>query len=285
MQVPPVTGKFVRKIALQTSADWNNGLAISPDGVHMVTSHSNHTLSVYSLPGGEHLRPFGSEGIGKGQFCWPAGLCYSVAGNILVAEQGNKRVQEVTLTGNHVRFIGAGVINDFIWGIAANAELVVVGKHGDVSNNRIMMFDAVTGALVRAFGDYGDAPGQMLKYCWRIRFTPDSRHIIVAESKGGGTGGRLSVFTLAGEFVRCVGNGELKAALDVEFANNGDVIVCDGAPNHRICMYSGDGSTLLRQWGGKGDADGMLLDPTALAMCRGQLYVLDAGSKRVQVFE
>ena len=283
-QAQPVTGEFVRSITLQTSADWNSGLAISPDSAHMAVAHGNHTMSVYSLPGGEHIRTFGSAGAGQGRFVSPAKICFSVTGNILVAEQLNKRVQEVTLAGGHMRFIGAGVIDDFILGIAANAVLIVVGKWSCASNNRIMMFDAVTGVFVRAFGDYGDAPGQLMKFCSGIRFTPDSHHIVVAEGKGQRAGGRLSMFTLAGEFVRCVGNGELTNATDAEFADDGDVIVSDSS-SHRICVYFPDGNTLLRQWGGEGDADGMLTSPIALAMCRGQLHVLDWKSKRLQVFE
>ena len=273
----------MRKIALQTSARANYGLVISPDSAHMVASHRDHTLSVYTLPGGEHIRTFGSEGAGKGQFKDPAKLCFSVTGNILVVESDNKRVQEVTLTGGHVRFIGVGVIDDFIWGIAANAELIMVGKSHCTSNKRIMMFDAVTGTFVRAFGDYSDAPGQLMEYCRGIRFTPDSRHIIVAEGNCDDKG-RLSMFTLAGEFVKCICEGQLKAAHDIEFGETGGIIVCDG-PNHRICVYSADGSTLLRQWGGQGDADGKFKRPTALAMCGGQLYVLDQVTKRVQVFQ
>ena len=283
-----ITGKFVRKFALQTSAaSGGYGLAISPDSTHMVASHSNDTLSLYSLPGGEHVRTFGSKGTGKGQFSMPSKRCFSAAGNILVAECGNKRVQEVTLTGEHVRFIGVGVIADPDFGIASNAELIIVGKANCNSNNRIMMFDAVTGAFVRAFGDYGYTPGQLMEYCGGIRFTPDSRHIIVAEGDDDGDRSRLSVFTLAGEFVRCIGEGELRDARDVEFADNGDVIVCDHW-DHRICVYSADGNTLLRCWGGEGvadEADEEFESCNALAMCGGQLYVLDGDNKRVHVFE
>ena len=278
-----IVGKFVRKLTLKTSADHNYGLAISPDSAYLVVSHSNHTLSVYALPGGEHIRTFCSEGTSEGQFKHPAKLCFSATGNILVAECDNKRVQEVTLFGDLVRFIGVSVIDDEIWGIAANAELIVVGKFNCTSNNRIMMFDAVAGAFVRAFGDFGEESGQLMEYCIGIRITPDCRHIIVAESNNNGTG-RLSVFTLAGEFVRCIGEGELMDASDVEFAENCDIIVCDCWAD-RICVYSADDSTLLRQWGGEGDADGEFKLPVALAMCGCQLYVLDMGSKRVQVFQ
>ena len=275
----------MRKIALQTSADGNYGLAISPDSAHMVASHGNATLSVYSLPGGEHIRTFGSCGTGKGQFKVSAKLCFSAAGNILVADNGNKRVQEVTLTGGHVRFIGVGVIDDEIWGIAANAELIVVGKYFCTSNNRVMMFDAVTGALVMAFGDYGNAPGQLMRFCSGIRFSPDSRHIVVAESKGFCFGGRLSMFTLAGEFVKCIGEGELKATGDVEFADEGDLIVCDNSDNV-IRVYAADnGSTLLRHWTVEMDVDNDMDRPLALAMGGDQLYVLCQDSDYLRVFE
>ena len=262
----------------------STGLALSPDAAHMVVSHDNHTLSVFSLPGGEFIRTFGSKGSGKAQFGSPRKICFTVAGAVLAAEYDNMRVQEVTLTGDHVRFIGAGVIDDRICGIASNAELIVVGKSDVTSGNRIMMFDVVTGVVVRAFGTFGNAPGKLMRYCNGIRFMPDSRHIIIAESKVGGAGGRLSVYTLAGEFVKCIGEGKLKGARDVEFAENGDIIVCDGRSGHSAYIFAADGSTLLHRWGGEGDADGKFKYPTALAMCGGQLYVLDLDSKRVQVF-
>ena len=271
-------------IALQTSADYHSGLAISPDSAHMVTSHDNDTLSVYSLPGGEHIRTFGSEGAGKGQFSRPAKLCFSATGNILVADYVDNPLQELTLTGDHVRFIGVGVIDDPIRGIAANTELIVVAKCAGACNGRIMLFDAVTGAFARAFGCHGDSPGQLLEYCNGIRFTPDGSHIVVAESDFDEGCGRLSLFTVAGEYVKCFGEEDDQGALcDIECVDRRTVAVSDYHCN-RVCVYSVDGGTLLRQWGDWGDADGKFKTPTALATCGGQLYVLDEKSKRVQVF-
>ena len=254
------------------------GLAVAPAGGHVVVTCSDDKLSVYSEVS-RRCRTHCGYGSGSGRFNRPAKVCFSAAGNILVAEHYNKRVQEVTLTGDHVRFIGAGVIDDKIWGIAANAELIVVGKCWCTSNNRIMMFDAVTGVLVRAFGDYGDTPGQLMKYCYGIRFMPDGRHIIVAESTGYGKG-RLSVFTLAGELVRCIGEGKLTSAHDVEFADNGDIIVCDQSFSHSVYVYSADGSTqprALRPWMSDGKSKGYFRNPCALARADGKLYVLDGG--------
>ena len=275
-----IAGKFVRNILLQASSV-SCGLAISPDSAHMVVSHGDRTLSVYALPSGEHIRTFGGNGSGKGQFDHPAKLCFSVTGNILVAERWNSRVQEVTLAGDHVRFIGDYVIDGSIFSIAANAELVVVGKYDSTSNDRIMMFDAVTGEHVRSFGKHGDVLGQLSSDCCGIRFTPDGRHIIVAANSGTRTQGRVSVFTLAGEFVRCIGMGPLKAAFDVDFADNGDIIVCGRYWCH---LFSADLRTQLRRWGGEFESDtGQLRELAALAMCGDLLYVLD-NSKSVRVF-
>ena len=267
---------------LQTPADQHHGLAISADSAHMALSHKNNTLSVYALPEGKLVKAFGSRGTGKAQFDAPAKLCFSSSGNILVAEYANKRVQEVTLSGDHVRFIGVGVIDSGVWGITANAELIVVGKYDGTSPNRIVMLDAVTGAFVRAFGDCGNAPGQVMKYCWGIRFTADSKSVVIAA--GNGSKGRLSVFTVMGEFVRCVGDGVLKSAADVHVAAVGEYLVCDSS-GERICVYPADGSTVLRTFGEFGYPDGKFRSPTALAMCGSQLYVLDQLGKRVQVFE
>ena len=281
LQCSKSVGKFTRTMTLLPGKGFTMGLAISPDAVYMVTSVGN-TLSVYSLPNGEHICTFGSGGEGKGQFRWPSKLCFSAVGNILVAEQLGDRVQEVTLTGGHVRFIGIGTFDCMLDGVTANVDVIVVVKHSSRVSNRIVMFDAVTGACVRAFGDYGAAPGQ-LKYCCNgIRITLDNHHIIVSESDK--KAGRLSMFTLAGEFVRCIGVGELAGTHDVDFTDSSDIIACDSS-KHRVFVYSADGSTVLRQWGGRGDADGEFKWPTAVAMCGGQLYVLDEGSNRVQVFE
>ena len=78
----------------------NTGIAVSPDGAHMAISNSEkHTVSVFSLPIGTHERTIGSRGNGQLQFDGPGKLCFNAAGNILVAEWGNRRVQEVTVAG------------------------------------------------------------------------------------------------------------------------------------------------------------------------------------------
>ena len=42
---------------------------------------------------GEYVRQFGSKGSGQGQFKEPKGIAISPAGNVLVIDTGNERVQ------------------------------------------------------------------------------------------------------------------------------------------------------------------------------------------------
>jgi len=257
----------------------NWGMALVGD--HMAVSNEyTHTVTVYDIGTGEDVRAFGGKGTGPGQFSWPQSLCGLPNGNLLVADQVNMRVQEVTLAGGHVRFIGVGKIDAPIAGLATNGELIAVGKVDFDSNGRILLFRVASGELVRRFGDCEEAEGQ-LKYCDGFRFSPDNRHIVVAE---GDPNHRLSVFTVEGAFVRCVGHGELGWPSSVDFTSSGDVIVCDTF-HHRVCVFSLSTGALLRTWGKEGEADGEFEYPRALQVHRGLLYVLDEWSPRVQVFQ
>ena len=276
-----VKGEFVRKLALLVSADYNCGLAVSPDSRHLALTLSNHAMSVYAMPDMTLLTTFGARGAGPGQFSTPAKLCFSpLTGNVLVAELGNKRVQEVTLTGEHVRFIGVGEFEHEIRSIAANTELLLVGKYqteGGVL--QLSMFDLVSGALLRHFGACGDEPGQLLLNCNAIKFTPDNRHIVVAESTGNGQG-RLSLFTLAGEFVKSFGAGSVKGAYDIAFAGNDNMLVADYTDD-RIVEFSPDGDSVVRTWKGRGE--GFMTSPSSVALFQHQLLVL--AFNKVVIFE
>ena len=263
------------------------GIAVSANSAFVAVTRNNYTVSVYSLPDGGLISSVAFRPATHGSFDWPAKCCFTPTNNVLFVEPGYKRVQEVTLAGEHVRFIGDGVITDTVWSIAATSTLIAVGKAYNTSNNRIMMFDAVTGVLVRQFGEHGDEPGQLAKYCNGLRFTQNNaHHIAVAESNGRGKF-RVSVFTVDGAFVRCMGEGVLRNPTDVELAENGDVYVCDGFPGNQVCVFSLESGALLRQWSSTlripaGSTSRWA--PQAAARYNGKLAVLDLWGP-VQVFE
>lgn len=173
-----------------------------------------------------------------------------------------------------MRTIGTDVLTGQAYGIAANGDILAVGTR----SGKVFMFDMRSGDLLRSFGKKGSAKGQ-IKDIVGLRFTPDGGHILITEASND----RLSLFTLAGVFSRCIGDGILDSPYDVELAPNGDILVADWDHN-RICVFRSDGSSLLRSIGSEGEEPGQFSWPIALALHRGYLYVLDNNSSRVQMF-
>jgi len=259
----------------------NCGLAITSDSSHMVVSNvSTNQLSVYRLSDGSHVRSFGSEGEAAGQFNRPCGLCMTKENTILVAEHDNERIQEMTLEGGHVKFIGVGVINEGVWDVAMHGDVVAVGKCGESTPNAIMLFSYTSGALLSQFGGWGNGEGQFM-YVTGIQFSADGKHLIIADY----CNGRVSLATVEGVFVRFIGEGVLvRGSKDVTFNSAGEVVVADTS-NHRVCVFSQSDGTLLRTWGANGTGNSGLHNPTALATSRNRLYVLDQTCDCVQVFQ
>lgn len=203
-------------------------------------------------------------------------------------------LQEVTLAGAHVRSIGAGgVIRGGVLGIAASADTIAVST--DDGSQQVLMFALDSGDLIQTLGK--ERLGEGVGGIFGLRFTPDGKHVVFVDSASN----RLWMLTLSGELVFSFTH-TLHLAKDVDVSPTGDILVADWG-NHRICVFSCDGSTLLRAFGRKVDqracmspADGSFLgrstgDPgslsgaTALAMHGDKLFVLDGWNERVQVFK
>ena len=92
------------------------------------------------------------------------------------------------------------MIDGQIISIAANTELIVVGKDFDQPGHQIMVFEVVSGSLVRSFGERGRGPGQV-DGCYGIRFTLNGVSILIADL----CNHRISDWTIGGELLRNVG--------------------------------------------------------------------------------
>ncbi len=142
----------------------------------------------------------------------------------------------------------------------------------------VTLFEFGTGAVVRRLG----------YWCNAVQFAQDGSHLIIADGPGMDPGDPLLVHdvALSTEEVKCVGEGVLcrGGTGDVVQSVSGEYVVAD-FDNHRVCVFSPDGSEVVRSWGLVGTGDGQLQSPTALAAAGKHLYVIDASSSRVQVFE
>lgn len=279
-----VHGIHVRTIPLPWPR--SRGIAITPDGSNLmaVSNWKTDAIDVYTLSDGALLRSIGNgKGDGKSQFNSPQKLCFSpMSGYLLVADSLNNRVKEVCIhSGQCVRIIGSGVIQGGAQSIAVTCDLLAVGTSYGLDHTspmQVVLFNLSSGDPIRSFGVQGRSEGQ-LENSVGIRFTPDANHIVITENASD----RLSLFTLEGNFVRCIGVGTLKCPFDVTFACNGDMIIVDKC-KHRICVYTPDGPTLLRTIGEDDGLGPLFSDPIAVTMFRGQLYVAEWANACVKVF-
>ena len=257
-------------------------MVITPDGRYIAVIYdSEHKLRVYRIEADGALtllHTCGGYGAGPTQFYRPFKMCLAPNGNLLVCDDGNHRVQELTGLSEaepaHVRDIN--VIRART--IAVHDDMIAVGT----GTATVVLLSYATGTIIRTFGSKGIGRGNIGTYAKGLRFTLDGVYILVAEY----TNKRLSKFRVSdGAFADFYCEGQVSdGPKDVEISPSGEVIVVD-CDSNRVCVFSGDGRTLLRTWGTEGTADGQFLRPTALSLAGSKLFVIDRDNARVQVFE
>ena len=270
----PYAGRCFGQVKLEL--DSNDGVAMSHGGAHLAVS-SLVCYSVYSVSHQDNVLlttvHSGSGNSDENTFGSVYRLCFTATDNLLLVDRVRYRVQEVTLSGKHVRFIGKGVVGRAS-GVAANDKYIAVSSCEEEADTPIMLFDAVTGAHVRSFGD-------VRGYFSALRFTRDGSHIIALE-KGSPLYSledrdRIAMFTIGGEFVKHFGGDfeHLTSIEDIEVDHVGNIIVSEGFGSHNILVYSPDGSTLLQKWGlAHGKSKGRNARMLATSRCSDLLYVL-----------
>ena len=271
-------------------------VAVSPADEYVAVSRSDHTVSVFALHSGRgtavHCVTFGRPGQGLAQFGLPARICFTVAGHILVGENYNHRVQEVTVAGAHVRFVGTGIVDSRVGGLAANHKFIVVAKQFLCLSDFVFIFDAVTGALLQSFGENSmDPHRKCYGFCAAARLTPDSNSVYILETNGHAMG-RISMLSVAtGAHVGEVAPGrhsDFNRACDFEpVSDAGDVLVCN-APACTVSLYSGDGA--LSGWSRQcrldcyavskdsSGCDGRRVFPCGIALHDDVLFILQGNS-------
>lgn len=254
----------------------------------MAISHSDAgQLCIYRIGNGASvlLHTVGrfAGGAGPKHFSYPFKMCSAPDGNVLVCENGNNRIQELTALcdtePSFVRFIKA----DGARSVALRDDKLAVGT----VTGHILICSYATGALIRKIGGAGTRAGEIGTFCHGLRFTHDGSSVIVAEHSNN----RLSMFNaIAGDFERHIGTLHTEiisnGTKDVEIAPNGDVIVTD-LIKHRVRVFSAAMDLASSRWLGPTPASGpavLLRSPSALALVGNTLYVLEAGSGRVHVF-
>ena len=182
---------------------------------------------------------------------------------------------------------------DWVWGVHGT-------RPGWLHKPRVAAFDALDQLYIADLTDriqVFDRDGNYLRG-WR---TPDfnvdgpsgltvDRHgrLLVADTHFY----RVLVYSTGGELLFQIGDGVQGTSpgrfgypTDVVIDRAGNFYVADYGDNDRIQVFSPDGKTWLRQWGGHGYAPGEFLKPRALAIDdQDRIYVADSCNHRIQVF-
>ena len=129
-----------------------NGIQLSKDGEIYVCDTRNHRVQVFDR-NLKFIRLLGRMGHGKGCLLSPCDLAFDEVGNLYIAEQGNYCIQVLSPQGDHIRYIGGGILSGPV-SPAIYQNMVFV----TVSDFKIAVFK-LSGEFVTFFGgDYLEAP-------------------------------------------------------------------------------------------------------------------------------
>lgn len=252
-----------------------------------VANYASNTITLYGLPSGDEIVTFGSRGSGCGQFGSPARLTFAGSDHtqLLISEWENRRLQEVTLTGEHIRFLAPGRYETGFNGVTTNNVVVAAVLPRD-PEHKIVVLDYVSGDVLTAFGRDGSQPGH-LSLCGGVKISADGLQVFVAECDNK----RVSVFTIGGDFQRIIQDTSLmNDPSDVCVTEFGEVVVANNCGHDILVLpldsQSNESSVTTRIGSGEsGVVDGMFTYPAHVCMAGNTLFVLDWGSNRVQLFD
>ncbi|MGV3539728.1 MAG: SMP-30/gluconolactonase/LRE family protein, partial [Rufibacter sp.] len=264
-------------------------LAFDPDKMLVVLSDSRvqrmTTTGIYSTR-------LGDDGTSAGNFNNPGHMTTDAEGNLYVSDRSNHRVQKFNEAGVFLTQFGTLGSGD---GQFMNPAGIIVDTDGNVyvsdeGNNRIQKFSPTTnGTYVFSgkFGSTGSGNGQLF-YPAGLAFDLNG-NILVADWMND----RLQKFSPTGQFISVIGgeggmNGFFDSPMGLATDAAGNLFVVDRG-NNRVQKFkvNTDGSyTYLAQMGGFGIDGAFMYQPTTIAVQpNGDVYVVDAGNSRVQLFK
>jgi hypothetical protein len=171
----------------------NVGLAVNVDESLMASNEDAHTVTVYSLRGGEKLKTISGRIFGA--FNHPMGICFTHDRTLLLADSWNSRIVEVSTAGKIIRTVSpAGRKLNHIYDVTCNDEVIVVSQPTQ-DNDSIVVLDLLSGndSEIRKFGGDG-----VVGHCLCVRLSADG-DFVAALSKY-----RINTFTITGSFVHSV---------------------------------------------------------------------------------
>ena len=251
-------------------------LLVKVNGKHIAGSPFNVIVKPF------HFNPvlcFGQQGSGDGMFTYPVGVAVNDEDEIVVADQGNHRVQVFDSNGTFLRSFGRKGENDgefkYPFGIAIDKDRKIFVA--DTNNHRIQIL-SWEGRHLDSFGGQGSLDSQ-LHHPWGLSLD-STGNLIVADA-----GHKLiKIFTPDGRFVMKIG-GQGSFSFPIHCVQCDEYFIVSDLNEHCIKVFNREGHFLYK-FGKKGEGDGEFNCPQFLSVTQSKhLLVCDRRNNRIQVFK
>ena len=284
---------------------------VSHDGTLLLVSDApSCRVVVYDSGTGDVIHAFGGMGTQPGTFCHPVKLCCTPHDTVLVAEDCNRRVQEVTLVGGAIRFIGFGTFTDPVLALAhCDGVIAVLTAHNSTPLKegaaQVTLFDYSSGAAAHVISSPALAvPRGLTKRLlhYSLRFCRGSGQLLIADACGNrvvrmtlpstndqhdSVSGELGVAVPAKPAATVAtvicGSNVVHSPADVLATTGGRLVVAD-CEHNRIALVSESTGRVQGSWATGSLPDDKIDSPVSMAVHGSLLYVLES-TKRVRVFE
>lgn len=257
------------------------GVALSPQGYVFVADTQNGRVQVFDRLGQWHhvINGEGTKGMRS-----PCGVAIDSKGQVWVIDSLDARVRVFDSDGHMLgmfcdkgqgrgQFTTPGAI-----AISPSSDLVVIS---DPENYRLQLLDP-RGNVKNVLGRHGTRAGEF-RSPYGVAWDTQERIYVIDY-------GRPSVQVVDRDGVprlqfgsRGAGAGQFSIPRGIAVDGQGRIIVADTL-NHRLQIFDPKGHWIA-SFGGKGSAHGQFMGPETLAIQGNELYVLDKGNNRIQVFE
>src|SRR5262249_29863685 len=249
------------------------GLAVDSGGNIFVADTNNGRIEKFS-PNGIYITSIGTKG-GYGQLGEPNGIAIDRAGNIYVAEVSHHRVQKLAPDGSLIDEWAPGLYGPRRIAIGTDDSIYVV----DQGRTRMVKFDP-NGQVLAAWGSSGSGDGQFRDHT-SVAVDPTTNTVYVADP----INSRIQVFDSEGNFLSKWSvpqwgqpHGFEDLAIDPERGR----LYASSANMNIILVFDLQGNrleTLVPTTPAKLEA------PSALALVKDKLFVLNTASARVSVID
>ena len=213
------------------------GIAVSSEGKIVLTDNKGHCVYVFDRDG-NCLKEIGGKGANPGQFLQPSGVWFLNDNEILIADEGNHRIQLINIqTGTVVKSFGKHGAGK---GEFKNPVEVCLDDEGRIvvteSGNRRIQVLSQEGETILIFGDSGSEKLNKPTSC-----TPYKNKFLVTDSGNN----CIKVFDQSGTFLHKFGkkgkqDGQFNWPSGKLLDNCNNLLVCD-TNNHRVQQFSVDG--------------------------------------------